>query len=288
MTASNPLEHVSALHTIESLSLDPHLPLFQHYPAMKLGVRESVRFYASLLLPLAEKIIGSRPESTAWTITAPPLYVIPAAANLIAWEVFRTLQKRITPHIPPRLTDLRYSLPNPQNNPDALRGGDYSSSNIDGRIRNRQRLHEGKWAPKLNPAEFRDRDVLVINDINVTGTQQHFIQRTLDAVDPAGIHWLYVFQVDPALGRSHPEIEHTLNFLNIDSFEDLAEVVARADIDYTSRCITRLFTTPIETLGPFLRSLDGARRKRLHDLVTSEGAYTGEAYEARLSLLDQS
>jgi hypothetical protein len=288
MSASNPLEHVSALHTIESPSLDPHLPLFQYYPAMKLGVRESVQFYARLLLPLAERIIASRPESSAWTITAPPLYVIPAGANLVAWEVFRTIQKRIAPQIPLRSTDLRYSLPNPQNNPDALRGGDYSSSNIGGRIKNRQRLHEGKWAPKPDPADFRNRHVLVINDINVTGTQQHFIQRTLDAVHPAGVHWLYVFQVDPVLGRSNPEIEHALNFLNLESFEDLAEVVAQADIDYTSRCVTRLFAAPIEKLGPFLRSLDDTRRKRLRDLVTGEGAYTGEAYEARLSLLDES
>jgi hypothetical protein len=288
MTASNPREHVSALHTIESLSLDPHLPLFQHYPAFKLGVRDSVRFYANLLLPLAEQVLLSQPETTEWTITAPPLYVIPAAANLEAWEVFRTLLKRITPHIGLRSTDLRYSLPNPQNNPDALRGGDYSSSDIRGRIRNRQRLHEGKWAPKPDPEDFRDRHVLVINDINVTGTQQHFIKRTLDAVHPAGIHWLYVFQVDPVLGRSNPEIEHALNFLNLESFEDLAEVVARADIDYTSRCITRLFGAPIEKLGPFLGSLDDTRRKRLRDLVMGEGAYTGEAYEARLSLLDES
>jgi hypothetical protein len=103
--------------------------------------------------------------------------------------------------------------------------------------------------------------VLFINDINVTGTQQLYVQRTMESVHPASIHWLYVIQVEPALGRSNPEIEYELNHLKHETFEDFGEIVARTNIDYTSRCVERLLRYPVERLKPLLRSLDPARHK---------------------------
>ena len=276
---------VVALHTITALPLDPHFPLFQQYPAMKLGVRESVRFYARLLAPLAEKIMAGEPDTTEWVMTAPPLYAIPAGANLVAREVYRILGELTPRHVRLQYVDLRYALPDPRAAHDPLRAGDYSNSGVAARIENRRQLHEGKWAPRPDPADFRDRAVLVINDINVTGTQQDFIERTLGTVHPASIHWLYVLQVDPPLGRTSPEVEYALNHLNLETFEEFAAIVAGADIDYTSRCVARLFGDSRDRLVPLLRSLDETRRRRLHQLVTEEGSYTAEASEAKLAQL---
>lgn len=293
MSASNSAdsaERLYALHTITTLPLDPRFPLFEHYPAMKIGVRESVRYYASLLAPLAAEIIAAEPETMEWVVTAPPLYAIPAGANLLAWEVYRILTERMLAgrspsHLSIREVNIRYALPIPSMTRHVLPGDDYSSSGVDHRIRNRQAVHEGEGAPKLDAADFRGRAVLYVNDINVTGTQQFYMQRALDALHPASIHWLYVIQVDPALGRSNPEVEYSLNYLNLDSFEDFAEIVANADIEYTSRCVARLFAYPQSQLEPLFRSLEARRRKRLHQLASAEGAYTGEGNEAKLALL---
>jgi len=244
---------------------------------MKFGVRESVQFYLNLLLPLAGEIMASRPESTQWVVTAPPLYVIPSAANLLAWEISR--------HLSVRVVDLRYALPDPQLTRHDLHGGDYSNSDVEQRTRNRQRLHEGAWAPRIDPEDFRDRAVLFINDINVTGTQQEFIRRTLESVHPASIDCLYVIQVEPDLGRANPEIEYWLNHLHLDTFEDFAEIMARADIDYTARCFHRLFGYSLAQLEPLLRSMDPARRERLDQLVTREGSYSGEGNKSKRALL---
>jgi len=243
---------------------------------MKLGVRESVRFYVDLLAPLAGNIMASEPETIEWVVTAPPLYVIPAGANLLAWEISRRLSLRAV--------DLLYSSPNPRRQ-DFTSSGEYSRSGIAERIENRRRLFEGVWAPCPDPADFRDRAVLVINDINVTGTQQRFMQRALETLHPATIRWLYLFQVDPALGSAHPEIESSLNHLNLESFEELAEIVARADLDYTWRCIARLLNHPEAVLKPFLRSLHPTRRETLDRLILREGAYPEEGDQAKLALL---
>jgi hypothetical protein len=285
---SQQADRLVALHAITSVPLDPRFPLFQHYPAMKLGVRESVRFYADLLAPLAEAIMTSQRETTEWVVTGPPLYVVPSGANLLAWEVHRLLGERIPSHVSLRAVDLHYTRPNLRSAPDGLHGQDYSSSGIDGRIRNRQILHEGSTAPQPDPADFRDRAVLFINDINVTGTQQRFARQTLETVHPASIDWLYVIQIDPALGRSNPEVEYSLNHLKLETFEDFAEIVTRGDIDYTSRCVTRFFSYSEGQWELLIGSLDRTRRERLYELVTREGAYGGKENEDRLALLRES
>jgi hypothetical protein len=127
--------------------------------------------------------------------------------------------------------------------------------------------------------------VIVINDINVTGTQQRFLQKVIEPVEPASIHWLYIFQAEAALGRSNPELEYSLNTLSLESFEDFAQTVASADIDYTSRCITRLLHYPESRLKPLIESLDGERRRRLHQLVIEEGAFTGGDLASKVALL---
>lgn len=298
--SSDSATHTFALHTITSLPLDPHFPLFEHYPAMKIGVRESVRYYANLLAPLAATIMDSQPGATDWVLTAPPLYVIPSGANLLAWEVNHLLRNNPR-YNSLRTLDLRYSrcppdgywfdsLPANRANPqsqDLSKGGEYSSSGIEARIANRKSLLQSERAPKPDPAELRDRSVLVINDSNVTGTQQWFLQRFLEPFHPASIQWLYIIQVDPPLGHSNPELEYSLNHLNLSTFEDFAEVVAHADIDYTSRCISRLLRYPEAMLEPFIRSLDETRRRRLHQLVIEEGAFMGDEVRSRVALLQE-
>jgi hypothetical protein len=285
MSTSNLSEQVFALHTITSPSLDPDFPLFRHYPALKVGVGESVRFYANLLIPLAAKIANSHPEWKNWVVTAPPLYALPSAANLLAWEIAGALPALLPPHVSLRVVDLRYSLPDPQNAGEVRREVEYSSSPVEARIKNRQRLHEGKWAPRPDSGDFRDRAVLFINDINVTGTQQRYVRKTLETVHPASIQWMYVIQVEPELGLSHPEIEGALNRLNLETFEAFAEVFSREDFEDTTRGTARLFEYSLEQFGVLVRSLDASRRRKLHRLIREEGSYASEENEAKMALL---
>jgi PRTase ComF-like len=283
MSLPAPAWPVASLHVLYELPLDPGFPLFQHYPPMKLGVRESVREYARLLLPLAREVISRRPESAGWVITAPPFFAAPAGANLVAREIHRHLTVELPSHLSLRMMDLRLPVPTGAALED-VRAGDYSRKGVEARIADRRQLFVER-TQTLDPAVFRGRAVLFVNDINVTGTQQSFMQRAFEAVGPASVDWIYIIQVDPRLGRSNPELEHALNHLRLGTFEAFAEVVAQADIDYTCRCVRRLITCPAAQLEPLFRALDDTRRRRLHDLATREGIYTGEDDVAKLALL---
>lgn len=255
---------------------------------MKLGVRDCVRHYASLLVALAETIMTNQPETSDWVVTAPPYFAIPSGANLLAWETCRILSEGIPRHISLRTVDLRYIANRPNREGQQFADGrEYSSVGVDERIANRRRLLTGEWAPKPDPADFRGRAVLVINDINVTGTQQHFLEQIIEAVHPASIHWLYIFQVDSSLARSNPEIEHSLNNRSLSTFEEFADVVAQADIDYTSRCLGRLLRYPEAMLERLFRSLDNTRLSRLHQLVVEESPFLRDEDRSRAALLQE-
>jgi hypothetical protein len=273
-----------ALHTISALPLDPDVPLFEHYPAMKLGVRQSVGHYARLLLPLAREVIASRPAGVEWVVTAPPFFGVPAGANLVAREIHRGLSDELPSQRPVRIAELHRPVPTGAALADAL-AGDYSRKGVDDRIENRRRLFDGHWPAQLDSTVFRGRAVLFVNDINVTGTQQSFMQQVFDVVGAASIDWLYIIQVDPPLGRSNPELEDALNQLHLGTFEGLADVVTRADIDFTCRCIRRLLAHPIAQLEPLFRTLEGARLRNLYDLAMQEGIFTRTEDAPKLALL---
>ena len=250
---------------------------------MKLGVRESVREYGRLLLPLARDVIARRPERVEWVVTAPPFFAVPAGANLVAWEIARLLTAELPSHRSLRATDLHLSVPTGAALHDVVTS-EYSNKGLEARIEERRRLFDDR-TPPLDPSVFRGRAVLFVNDINVTGTQQAFMQLAFDAVAPASVDWLYIVEVDPGLGRSNPELEYTLNHLRLETFEAFADVVARADIDYTCRCIRRLLAYPAAQLESLFRGLDDARRNLLYDLAVQEGIYTREDDVAKLALL---
>jgi hypothetical protein len=279
------LESTWALHTIASAPLDADVPLLQQYPAMKLGVRESVLYYAARLVPLAERAIAAQPECMQWVLTSPPLRAIPAAANLLAAEVHRRLGERVSSGVSIREAQLRYLLADPQGTFDRGQGHEYSKSGVEERVRNQQRIYGGEAGPRVDPGIFRDRAVLFVNDINVTGTQQNFVRQALETAGPAGIHWLYVVEIEAGLGRSHPELEHALNSLRLGTFEELAALVMQAEVDVTARCVARLLAGSAEQLRALAGSLSKRRRDELVSLAIAEGAYESAEDRAKLALL---
>src|SRR4051812_29475853 len=84
--ASNP--ETTCLHRISKLPFDAQAEIFRHYPGFKLGVIESVRYYARLLLPVARELIANDTEHSGWILTGPAIASQTlAAANLLCREL---------------------------------------------------------------------------------------------------------------------------------------------------------------------------------------------------------
>lgn len=271
-------ESLTALLTLSdpaalTAARDAESILFQ-YPAAKFGLRSSIRFCAEKLADAARDVIALDSPSAPWVVTSPPLFVLPGAANLLARELTEMLGSDSDPA--PTLAELW--LASAAGNGDRTESTRlYSQAGFETRFKERSQLHE-----RLKPLvaeQFRGRSVLFVNDINVTGAQQHFMRQAMQGAGVAHIHWLYLVTVAPELGRAHPQIEYELNYSRHASFEAFADLVRHGDIEFTARCIHRLFDHEESEVRGFLASLPAERQRYLIELATQEAHCQGRGAE---------
>jgi hypothetical protein len=248
---------ITFLYRISRWPLDTDAEFFRQYPAFKLGVTDSVRYYARLLLPLVKNLIASDSQHTDWMLTGPAISVqTPAAANLLCRELLDLYRRERDTHNSKELSlmDIQYD-----NEPTA--SIDYANLDFAGRLATRERL-----SPRLlRNAAFRGRPILFVNDICVTGAQQHAMQQYFDRDGAACVRWLYLMVVDPEIGRAQPRLEWQINYA---PFEELLRMVSREQIQFTGKCVLKLMELSISELDQVLRALDEERRARLLELAT--------------------
>lgn len=262
------------LHRISELPFDAHAEIFRHYPGFKLGVVESVRYYARLLLPLARELIASDSEHGGWILTGPAIASQTlAAANLLCRELSDLyLRERDT------LNYKELSLIDIQYDNESTASIDYAKLDFADRLTLRERLSQRLVR---NP-DFHGRPILFVNDICVTGAQQHAMQEYFEREGAACVRWLYLIVVDPEIGRANPRIEWQINFA---PFEDLLRMVSREQIQFTGKCMTKLMNLSSAELEQVLRALDVERRTRLLELATLNGFQNLDGFEEQMKLL---
>ena len=274
---------VASLHRIGRLPLDPSAEIFRHYPAFKLGVTESVRHYARLLLPLVKEVIASGPQRDDWVFTAPPITArTPAAANLLCRELFDlyTRERDGSDSAAPSLIDIRHDSESATwaDWKDANKSQDYAELDFAARVAERERSS----LRMIPDAGFRGRPVLFVNDMCVTGAQQHVMRPYFERAGAACVRWLYVIAVDPEIGRTTPRIEWQINFA---PFEELLRMVSREEIQFTAKCVQRLMGLGVAELERVLRALDGGRRARLLELAVWNGFQNLDGHQEQMELV---
>ena len=276
----NSLTTVSSLHRITKLPIDLNNPFYTHYPSLKLGVDESVVHYGKLLAPVAKQLILANLDYTDWVLTAPAYNALPAAANLLCWCVYDLLKDQLPPSITLSVLDIhesnRFLEPESQKKAD-----DYSKLSQEERIKSRERSNQFI----IPEPAFCDRAVIFVNDINVTGTQQKFMQRYFESVQAAIVQWLYVIDVEKSIGESEPQLEYSINYSKIASFEEFAQIIAHANIQYTAKCVWRLLAYSVPELDQLFRTLDDNRKSRILQLALEEGLSKKEIFQKKIALL---
>jgi hypothetical protein len=264
----------TCLHRIDELPFDPQAEIFRHYPGFKLGVIESVRYYARFLLPVARELIANDSEHSGWILTGPAIAAqTMAAANLLCRELSDLhLRERDTRNYKElSLIDIHYDN-------ERTASIDYAQFNFADRLALRERLSRRL----VRNADFNGRPVLFVNDVCVTGAQQQAMQQYFESVGAAKVQWLYIFVIDPEIGRANPKIEGEINFA---PFEDLLRMVSREQIQFTGKCMTRLMNLSAAELDQVLRALDVERRTRVLELATMNGFQDLDGFDEQMKLL---
>ena len=264
----------TCLHRITQLPFDADAELFRQYPGFKVGVVDSVRYYARLLLPLVRELIANDSDHTGWIITGPAIAAqTPAAANLLCRELSDLyLRERDTRNYKElSLIDIQYDN-------EKTASIDYARLDLSDRLILRERLSQRL----VRNVDFQGRPILFVNDVCVTGAQQHAMQEYFKRDGAACVRWLYLIVIDPEIGRANPRIEWQINFA---PFEDLLRMVSREQIQFTGKCMTRLMHLSSAELDQVLRALDVERRTRLLELATLNGFQNLDGFEEQMKLV---
>lgn len=298
---------VCVLEEITSVPLTFDRPLFRHYPGMKLGQRQPVEFFAHLLADLAAGVIQECPQAGAlrrpsparirqggsatlagetdrnWVITAPAYLNLPSAANLLAWQVHRLLNER---GVAVALHDLRLKQPDApvRNGEEFGLISNYSKNSLQKRIELHAQM-QSRLQTETLAACLGGRRVMVINDINVTGTTQQFLQHAFTEFGVHSCHWIYIFDVEKSLANRSPEIEHQINNSQFQSAAAFAKLLCDEQTHPTARCLSRLMAQELDDLRELVSMLDPGTCARLHGLALLEGRYGGPYFSDRLNYL---
>jgi hypothetical protein len=272
------LETVS-LHRLSELPFAADEKIFREYPGFKLGVTRCVRYFAQLLLPFVKEVIADEKGRNDWILTAPPITAqTPAAANLLCWELFAlcvhdqglSSLSLIDMHHESDTTWVDWKDPN--------KSQDYARLEFTDRVTEHKRISQ-RLAPNDN---FRDRPVLFVNDICVTGAQQHAMRQYFHDVKVAGVKWLYIIVADPEIGRTDPALEWRINFA---PFDDLLRMVSQEQIQFTGKCVQRLMSLSLAELEQVLSALDQERRTRILEIATRNGFENMDGFREQLKLV---
>ena len=264
----------TCLHRITQLPFDAGAEIFRHYPGFKLGVVDSVRYYARLMLPVVSELIANDSEHTGWILTGPAIAAqTMAAANLLCRELFDLYSRQRDSR-----DDKELSLVDIQYDNEGTASIDYANLDLADRLTIRERLSR----QLVRNADFHGRPILFVNDVCVTGAQQNAMQEYFEREGAACVRWLYLIVIDPEIGRANPKIEWQINFT---PFEDLLRMVSREQIQFTGKCMTRLMNLSIAEFDQVLRALNVERRARLLELATLNGFQNLEGFEEQVNLL---
>ncbi|HXD34959.1 MAG TPA: phosphoribosyltransferase family protein [Pyrinomonadaceae bacterium] len=264
----------TSLYRINQMPLDADAEIFRQYPAFKLGVTAAVRNYARLLFPLVENLIASDSQHSGWILTGPAIAAqTPAAANLLCRELFDLYMRERDVQSSKELSmiDIQYD-------DLATASIDYAKLDFAARLTERERL-----GPRLvSNANFHGRPVLFVNDICVTGAQQHAVQQYFDRAGAACVRWLYLVVVDPEIGKMNPEMEWQINFA---PFEDLLRLVSTEQIQFTGKCVLKLMNLSVAELDQVLRALSEERRTRLLELAILNRFQDLDGFQEQMELV---
>ena len=264
----------TSLYRITQLPFDADAEFFRQYPAFKVGVVASVRYYAQLLLPLMKELIANDPDHTGWVLTGPAIAAqTMAAANLLCRELsdLYLRERDLLNYKELSLIDIHYDN-------EGTASIDYANLDLADRLKLREHLSQ----KLVRNANFHGRPILFVNDVCVTGAQQNAMQEYFERDGAACVRWLYLIVIDPEIGRANPKIEWQINFA---PFEDLLRMVSREQIQFTGKCMTRLMNLSVAELDQVLRALDVERRTRLLELATLNGFQNLEGFEEQMKLV---
>jgi hypothetical protein len=244
------------------------------YSRFKYGFGPAVDRFASHLAERAEADLPDLLDAPL-TITAPASRAVPIGADLLADGVLRTVNRRRAGRSAPAASPAREASPGGPRNPPATRAKlyrfavpatDYGTADQDGR---RALLADEKISgiPEL----FADRDVLVVDDLWVTGISAGVTVDAIGRWKPRSVTYLVIARIDPEHAARRPQVEYDLNHAAVTGLPALAELCREGPVTVTQRVCKFVLQHPPAEVRAWLDTVPATIAWHLYAAVLAEG-----------------
>jgi hypothetical protein len=242
---------VIALH--EGDQLDP-----TRYSRFKYGFGPAVDRFATRL---AERAAADLPDllDAPVTITAPASRAVPIGADLLADGVLRAVNHRRAGRSAPPATRAklhRFAVP----------AADYGTADQDGR---RALLADEKIS--AIPEMFADRDVVVVDDLWVTGISAGVTVDAIGRWKPRSVTYLVIARVDAEHARRRPQVEYDLNHAAVTGLPALAELCREGPVTVNQRVCKFVLQHPPAEIRAWLDTVPATIAWHLYAAMLAEG-----------------
>lgn len=138
----------------------------------------------------------------------------------------------------------------------------------------------------LDGAFLRDRLVLFIDDIRITGSHEMVIRRQLER---EGLNGPFAFLYYAILDSESiaPDFENYLNFYEIDNMEKVISIFNDQDFLMNTRIVKYILKSTEETVRGFLEKANVPRTLELADHAISNSYHLMDEYRTALNLIIQ-
>jgi hypothetical protein len=245
------------------------------YSKYKYGSCTVGEAYASALCEVFLQRFPHLALSPQLVITSSPYKAIPTSSFCIAQAFFKLLnRKRALAGVSPcRSTRIERAAPSP---------GDYGSLSAEQRI---QRMARNRLS--FDKELLAHADLVVIDDIKVTGAHQQCLTRHITQLSLASLTFLYVVEcINSDSATSNPQIEDCLNHTSIRTLTDLAKIIEAPDFSFNVRvCKYILSETNRATLPAFLEQMTDHFIFHLYQVSLEDGYGDIDMYRESLDII---
>lgn len=120
----------------------------------------------------------------------------------------------------------------------------------------------------LDKEFINDKFCIFVDDIKITGSHEHTINKILNQYNVEG-KFLFVYFAELVNKEIHPNIENYFNYFAVKDVDQIIEVVNRKDFQYNTRIIKFILNLPENDLSKFLKNISSNRREELFSLAIS-------------------
>ena len=248
-------------------------PILACYGAMKLGHHPTINEYARLISRGVVNVAHTATSAREMLVASSPRGTVPSASNLLAVAVVNACREYGSNFSLGLLEIGR-----------RRRGGEfprhYASLDTESRVEYLRRDRDNWFVH----ADLRGRVVILVDDVNVTGSQQGQLAAFLQELDVHHLHFQYLVRLSPAADNHASTIETELNLVGVANDDAFVEFLRCGNFTITTRLLWRLIELPDDSFHDAISALEASQLAAIVAGIRSEGTPSA-TQRARLQLI---